>query len=212
VAEAFAASALADEATSREWDVQDAALVSALRRGDEAAFIFVVDEYHATMIRVASLFVSGQAAAEDVVQDVWLSVIRGIAAFQGRSSLKTWLFRILTNRAKSAGQRQGRTVSVAVLPGLDWRTMAPPSMPEYSILLEDSMNLVRTAIDALPEMQRKVITLRDIEGCGAAEVCELLHLTTGNQRVLLHRARARVRQCLQDYHERVGDSEASWLG
>ena len=208
MAEAFAALALADEAEDGKPDAQDAALVSALRRGDEAAFMFVVDEYHATMIRVASLFVSGQAAAEDVVQDVWLSVIRGIAAFQGRSSLKTWMFRILTNRAKSAGQRQGRTVPVAVLPGLDWRTLAPTSMPEYSILMEDSMNIVRAAIDELPKMQRKVITLRDVEGCGAAEVCELLQLTTGNQRVLLHRARARVRQCLQGYHERVEDSEA----
>lgn len=203
MAERLASPAAALSPLGAESDAQDEALVCALCGGSEAAFTLIVDRYHAAMVRVASLFVCGQAAAEDVVQDVWVIVVRRIGTFEGRCSLKTWLFRIVTNRAKTAGQREGRHTPISMIPGADFAGREPMADPDDRILMEDAMGVVREAIRALPENQRQVITLRDVEGCGATEVCERLELTEGNQRVLLHRARSRVRRRVLDHRDRV---------
>ena len=189
-------------------EARDAALVASLCGGSEAAFKRLVEEHHGEMVRVAARFVCGQAAAEDVVQDVWMVVVRRIGTFEGRCSLKTWIFRILTNRAKTAGQRDARNSPISMVPGLGWEGWEPSSLPDDSILMEDAMAVVREAISDLPQNQRQVITLRDVDGCGAAEVCERLELTEGNQRVLLHRARSRVRSRVQDYHDHVMSADA----
>lgn len=209
MAERLASSAAAlSPLGASESGAQDAALVCALCGGSEAAFTLIVDRYHAAMVRVASLFVCGQAAAEDVVQDVWVIVVRRIGSFEGRCSLKTWLFRIVTNRAKTAGQREGRHTPISMIPGADFGGREPMADPDDRILMEDAMGVVREAIRGLPENQRQVITLRDVEGCGATEVCERLGLTEGNQRVLLHRARSSVRRRVLDHRDRVEDDVA----
>lgn len=189
-------------ALERDWrdGADEDALVLALCCGSETAFALLVGEYHAAMVRVASLFVGGHAAAEDVVQDVWLIVLRSIDKFQGRSSLKTWIFRILTNRAKTAGQREGRSIPASMTSSAGWDTAEAVGQPEDRVLTEDALGVVHGAIGELPLNQRRVIVLRDVEGRGAQEVCGLLNLTEGNQRVLLHRARAQVRRRVQDYH------------
>lgn len=183
-------------------EAREAALVASLCGGSEAAFKRLVEEHHGEMVRVAARFVCGQAAAEDVVQDVWMVVVRRIGTFEGRCSLKTWIFRILTNRAKTAGQREGRHVGVPVAPTIDWAGREPVSVRDESVPMEHEMGIVRDAIRRLPPTQRHVITLRDIEGRGAREVCALLGLSEGNERVLLHRARTRVRQLLQAGRDR----------
>jgi RNA polymerase sigma-70 factor (ECF subfamily) len=206
---------------------QEARLVAALRRGDEKAFGDLVREYHSSLVRVALTFVRERAVAEEVVQEAWLGVIRGIDRFEGRSSLKTWIFRILTNTAKTRAEREGRTVPFSALaapdeegadPAVDpdrfladsdprwpghW-TSAPTSwdrVPEGRLLAKETLSLVYDVVEALPPAQRQVITLRDIEGWSSEEVCELLHVSEGNQRVLLHRARAKVRAALEDHLE-----------
>ena len=196
-------------------------LVEALRRGDEAAFSELVDMYHAAMLRLARSFVSDRAVAEEVVQEAWLGVIRGIARFEGRSSLKTWIFRILTNTAKKRGARERRTVPFSALTSPDddgvvdadqfhpaghlWAghwAAGPDSWgpaPEERLLASETRQVIATAIETLPDSQRQVITLRDVEGWAADEVCDALEITEVNQRVLLHRARAKVRAHLADY-------------
>lgn len=208
MADRLATSTLAcSTADTYQTDPQEAALVSALCAGSEAAFALLIDQYHPAMVRLASRFVCGHAAAEDVVQDVWLIVVRGITMFEGRCSLKSWIFRILTNRAQTAGQREGRIMPISVIPETTWTGREPRSIPEDSLLMEDVMGIVRGAIRDLPENQRQVITLRDIEDRGATEVCQLLRLTDGNQRVLLHRARSMVRQRVQDYHDQLENED-----
>ncbi|MDP9440581.1 MAG: sigma-70 family RNA polymerase sigma factor, partial [Actinomycetota bacterium] len=184
----------------------------------------LIDEHHAAMIRIACLYVRDRAAAEDVVQETWLAVVRGIDRFDGRSTLKTWLYRILTNRAKTAGQRQSRLTPVAIggqdgdgaavdpsrfLPGDDsrwpghWSTppVTWPAELEDRAVAGELMDLVAIAIARLPRSQAMVITLRDVECWSSKEVCNVMGLTETNQRVLLHRARSEVRQALEDYHE-----------
>jgi len=202
----------------------DLELVARLRAGDEAAFAEVVGRYHASMLRVALMYVSSRAVAEEVVQEAWLGVLRQLDRFEGRSSLKTWIFRIVTNTAKSRGAQERRTVPFSALvaaetePGqpaveperfLDqrhrwarhWAT--PPQawdgLPEARLLSEETMGEIQRVIDGLPPVQRAVITLRDVEGCTGAEVCGMLDLSEGNQRVLLHRARVKVRRALERY-------------
>jgi len=196
-------------------------LVKALRAGDEAAFRALVDRYHAMLIRVARMYVSTQAAAEEVAADTWLAVLEGIDRFEGRSSLKTWLFRILTNKAKTRGMRESRVLPFASfereLPavegdrfqGPDERSpghwSAPPrAFPEERLLAGETRDVIARAIEALPPTQRAVITLRDVEGWSAEETCNALTLSETNQRVLLHRARSAVRRALEEYFE---DSE-----
>lgn len=187
----------------------DDALLDRLRAGDEAAFEALVSRHDATLRRVARTFVPTQALADDVVQETWLAVIRGLHGFEGRSSLRTWIFKILANRARTRAVREGRNVPFSALgesdrPTVDpsefgedgrWRS-APPRLdcdPETSLLSGELRARLLELVDELPANMRAVITLRDLMGLGPEEVCELLELTDGNQRVILHRARARVR-------------------
>jgi RNA polymerase sigma-70 factor (ECF subfamily) len=203
----------------------DSLLVDALRRGDESAFSWLLDTYHRPLHRTAVSFVGSGATADEVVQETWLAVITGIDRFEGRSSLKTWIYRILMNIARTRGAREARSVPFSSA-GPDtegssgdepafspdrfsqrgrWagHWTAPPEpwdeLSDDRLLAEETLGLVRAAIEQLPERQRVVITLRDLDGLSAAEVCDLLDLTEANQRVLLHRARARVRDALEDH-------------
>jgi RNA polymerase sigma-70 factor, ECF subfamily len=182
----------------------DEGVIDLLRAGDEAAFTQLVEQYHTRLIRFALTFVSGRAAAEDVAQDTWAAVVAGLGRFEGRSSLQTWIFQICANRARTHGGREHRTVPVApdeptveasrFDPAGAWS--APPEpWPSVDDRLEATAlaPLVRGAIDRLPEVQRQVVTLRDVEGLTAQEACEVLSISEANQRVLLHRGRARVR-------------------
>ncbi len=197
--------------------VDDAASVSALAAGDEAAFARLVDLWSPAMLRVARHHVSTDASAEEVVQDTWLAVLRGLDRFEGRSSLRTWAFRILVNTAKTRGVRERRTVPMSALETDDGPTVDPsrfrgpgdaypggwkafPSTwptPDEGVLGSDARRVVAAAVATLPDRQRAVVTLRDVHGFGAEEVCTMLGLSPGNQRVLLHRARAAVRAHLE---------------
>jgi len=205
-------------------------LIEALRQGNEDAFGRLVDQHHASLRRVARLYLSNRAVAEEVVQDTWLGVIQGMWAFEGRSSLKTWIFRILINHAKTRAVREGRTVpfggvgaddiggpEAAVSPERfhpanhpaepgNWTS--PPrdirTSPEGRLLAREVGEQLQKAIDALPPNQRLVLTLRDVEGCSTEEVCNVLGIQETNGRVLLHRARAKVRAALEPYLEGGG--------
>ncbi len=201
----------------------DQALVAALRLGDEAAFETLLDRHHGALVALAMHYVRERAVAEEVAQETWLAVLKGIDRFEGRAAVKTWIFQILVNRAKTRGVREGRTVPLSALanPDLDshepavdpdrflpadhpqwpghWAS-APPRWdvdPEASLLSGELRGWIEDAIAALPESQRLIITLRDVQGWTPEEVCEALGITDGNQRVLLHRARARVRNILE---------------
>ena len=206
-------------------ELADEQLVAALRDGDEGAFIALVGRYGPLMLRVASTYVRTPAVAEEVVQETWLAVLEGIGRFEGRSSLKTWLFRILANRAKTRGEREARCLPFscvaargedddgpavepdrflgadhprwpshwAAAPG-DWATV-----PDVRLLSQETLAHVRDAIGDLPERQQEVIVLRDVEGWSAEEVCNALGVSEVNQRVLLHRARSKVRAALERY-------------
>ena len=197
--------------------------MEALRRGDEAAFVVLVDQYHAALVRMARAYVSSQAVAEEVAQETWLGVLRGLDRFEGRASLKTWIFRILTNRAKTRGEREGRTIPFSALgadeeaePAVEPERFLPPDhptapghwalrpqswaeVPEERLLSAETRTRVQQAIDALPRAQQQVIRLRDVEGWSADEVCNVLQISETNQRVLLHRARSKVRRALERY-------------
>jgi RNA polymerase sigma-70 factor, ECF subfamily len=190
----------------------DHILLERLRAGDEDAFRELVRRHDGALRRVARTFVRTPSVADEVVQETWLGVIRGLGAFEGRSSLQTWIFRILVNRARTRAVREARSIPFSSLesddaPAVDpaafgpdgrWAA-APPRLdadPESSLLRGEVREHLLRAIDALAPAQRAVITLRDLVGVPAEEVCELLELTEGNQRVLLHRARSRVRAAL----------------
>lgn len=199
----------------------EAQLLDALRAGDEAAFAELVREYQASLVRVARIYVSTQAAAEEVAQETWVGVLNGLDRFEGRSSLRTWIFRILTNIAKTRAQRDGRTLPFSALqdPGkvpeaavdadrfLDsehprwpghW-ALRPEPWPEDALVAAETRGRVEQAIEELPASQRAVISLRDIEGWDSVEVCNALGISETNQRVLLHRARSKVRSALEKY-------------
>ena len=184
----------------------DAALLGALRAGDEDAFAALVSRYHMRLLRFAESLVPSRAVAEEVVQDTWLGVVRGLQRFEGRSSVKTWLFRILANRARTAGAREKRTVALGDDVLQDRFDAAgawsPPLQPwsdtvDARIVAEKLACRVRECLPALADAQRQVVLLRDIEGMDAAEVSDLLGVSPGNQRVLLHRGRARLRSLLE---------------
>lgn len=201
----------------------DAALVERLRSGDEAAFIELIDRYGASMLRVAGMHVRDRAVAEEVVQETWVAVLNGIDRFEGRSSLKTWIFRILSNRAKTRGEREGRSVPFSAIatteatadsePAVDadrflgadanqwpYHWSAPPRpWTQEKVIERETLGVLTGAIEELPDSQREVIRLRDVEGWSADEVADALELTAVNQRVLLHRARSRVRAALEAY-------------
>jgi RNA polymerase sigma-70 factor (ECF subfamily) len=191
--------------------VSDNDLVRRLRSGDESAFAEVVDAYHSSMVRLAQTFVSSRAVAEEVTQDTWLAVLKGIGRFEGRSSLKTWIFRILSNRARSTGVREQRTTPVDVSDeaAVDRRRFDaggawsdPPAHWSDEVVDRFSSGplvaQVRAAISDLPESQRAVVTLRDLDGLSSKEVCDVLQISEVNQRVLLHRGRSRIRARLED--------------
>jgi RNA polymerase sigma-70 factor, ECF subfamily len=186
----------------------DEELLSRLRAGDERAFATLVEQYHAPMIRLASAYVPSRAVAEEVVQDTWLGVVRGIERFEGRSSLKTWLFRILVNRARSAGPRERRHLPLGGGETVDpdrfqadghWAVPPVPWTDDVDERLDAAMVVgrVRELIDSLPTGQREVVLLRDVEGLSSVDACSILDLSEGNQRVLLHRGRASVRRMLE---------------
>ncbi len=188
----------------------DADLVVRLRAGDEAAFAALVERYHPSLLRLAETMVPSRAIAEEVVQETWLGVVRGISRFEGRSSLRTWLFHILVNRARSTGVREKRRAPAyaewvpAVEParfGKDGAWVDPPTpWPEDvddRLAAEMLAERVRARLSQLPDLQRQVVTLRDLEGLSSVEVCELLAITEANQRVLLHRGRSRIRSMLE---------------
>jgi RNA polymerase sigma-70 factor, ECF subfamily len=201
---------------------EDLALVERLRAGDETAFMELVDQLQPAMLRVARMYVSSTAVAEEVVQDAWLGVLRGLHRFEGRSSLRTWIFRILTNIAKTRGQREGRSLPFASLAGDDldapavdpgrfdspegssrgrWSTLPDDwtGIPEDRLLGHETLDVIGRVIATLPPMQAEVIRLRDALGWTSEEVRNALDLTETNQRVLLHRARAKVRSALERY-------------
>ena len=203
---------------------EDRRLLERLRAGDEAAFMELVDRYSGSMLRVARMYVPSAAVAEEVVQETWLGVLRGLDRFEGRSSLKTWIFRILVNRARTRGERERRTVPFAALAGQDAageeaavdpeRFLGPDAArpggwafpprrwdadPERSLQDAEALELVQREIDKLPQMQRLVITMRDLEGWSSEEVRHALEISETNQRVLLHRARSKVRAALESY-------------
>jgi RNA polymerase sigma-70 factor (ECF subfamily) len=194
---------------------RDVKLVERLRARDEKAFMELVLELTPSLLRVARMFVPTAAVAEDVVQETWLAVLNGIDRFEGRSSLKTWIFRILTNTAKTRGERERRSVPFSALDTEDggfepaversrftgtghWAVL-PRAWPEDKLLAAETLSVIERAIERLPQTQRTVITLRDVEGWTADEVRNALELSETNQRVLLHRARAKVRNALEQY-------------
>jgi RNA polymerase sigma-70 factor (ECF subfamily) len=199
-------------------------LVQALRRGDEAAFIAVVRQHHVAMVNVARVYLGHRDLAEEVAQETWLAVIEAIHRFEGRSTLKSWIFTVLTNKAKRRAAQENRTIDLAAVEagggrGGDGRDResslrADPSAargiwmassfedaatPERRVLSGEIRDLLEGAIDALPATQRLVITLRDIHGWKSKEVAGLLGLAPGSERVLLHRARVKIREILGPY-------------
>ncbi len=201
--------------------VDESGLIAALRDGDPTAFAQLVDRHTPSMLRVARGYVPSHEIAEEVVQETWMALVKGIDRFESRSSLRTWLFSVMINIAKARGSRErrdadaaiaaytGGTVDPARFRGSDdpypghWRPDDVPSpfpdTPEGSLLSHELVDVARRELDKLPERQRIVVSLRDMLGFDSAEVCELLDISTANQRVLLHRGRAAVRRVLEDY-------------
>ena len=197
---------------------EESDLLARLRAGDERAFEGLVETHHGTMIAVARTYVRTRAVAEEVAQEAWLGVIKGIDRFEGRSSLRTWILRILVNTAMGRGVREARSVPFSSLgneqePAVEPDRFRPPgaafaghwsgypgdwsSLPEETLLGRETLNVAKREIEDLPDSQRTVITMRDIAGCSAEEVCDLLDISAANQRVLLHRARSKVRAALE---------------
>jgi len=213
----------------------EGALVEALRRGDERAYQDLVERHHGTLVRLARVWLRDGAAAEEVAQETWIAVLRGLDGFEGRSRLQSWIFSILVNQAKRRAVRDRRTVSFSALgaddAGGDGWSVDPDRFfpaghpdaghwnrpvtvregdPETFLLSDEVSGRVLAAIEDLPANHRAVITLRDIEGWTADETCAILGLTSANQRVLLHRARSKVRETLEPYlHAPDEDAHAS---
>jgi RNA polymerase sigma-70 factor, ECF subfamily len=200
---------------------EETELLARLRAGDERAFEALVERHYPTMLAVARHYVSSRAVAEEVVQEAWLGVLNGIDRFEGRSSLRTWILRILVNTAKTRGVRESRSVPFSSLapegdePAVEPERFRGPDdpfpghwraypgnwhrLPDEALTDRETLGVVLSAIHRLPPPQRIVITMRDIQGCDAEEVCEALEVSGGNQRVLLHRARSKVRTALERY-------------
>jgi RNA polymerase sigma-70 factor (ECF subfamily) len=205
----------------RRPSAEEVELLARLRAGDERAFETLVNRHYGTMLAVARTYVSSRAVAEEVVQEAWLGVLKGLDRFEGRSSLATWIMRIVVNIARTRGGREARSIPYASLapegeehavdqdrfrgpadafPG-HWRAYPGDwhRLPEEALFEHETLRLTVEAIAALPPAQRAVITMRDVQGCAADEVCEALGVSEGNQRVLLHRARSRVRAALEEH-------------
>jgi RNA polymerase sigma-70 factor, ECF subfamily len=192
--------------------VDDAELLESLLGGNEAAFTELVRRYHPTLLKVARYYVANVANAEDVAQDTWIAVLKGVEKFEGRSSFKTWLLRICVNRARTSGVREHRTIAVdpnesgpsvsahRFDQGGFWSEPPVPFTETIDGRLDNAalLNAVRAAIDTLGEPQQAVVTLRDVEGLSTQEVATLLGLSEANVRVILHRGRARVRAIVEE--------------
>jgi RNA polymerase sigma-70 factor (ECF subfamily) len=214
--------------------LDEAKLVEALRRGEEAAFAELISRYSSPLLRVAMTYTGSRAVAEEVVQETWLGVLHGLDRFEGRSSLKTWIFKILTNIAATRAARERRSVPFSALavreaedgePSVDPDRFFPPEhdrwpghwalgptrweTPEARLLGAEVREFMLREIHRLPPAQRTVIALRDIEGWSAEDVCDALEVSEGNQRVLLHRARSKVRAALEEYFEAVEPTVAA---
>lgn len=207
-----------DHTSSHGTCAEDRAVLASLRRGEERAFAELVDRYHAAMVRLALAWVPDRAAAEDVAQEAWLGMLRGLDGFAERASLKTWLFGILVNCARARRRRDWRSVPFSDLPPNDdggtvdpdrflpaghrwaghWGT-PPVEWPEDHLLAGEVRGHLERALAHLPDRQRAVVMLRDVEGWSPAEICELFGITPGNERVLLHRGRTAVRRELEQY-------------
>jgi RNA polymerase sigma-70 factor (ECF subfamily) len=202
---------------ARAGGADDAALVAALRRGDRQVIVELIERWSNPMLRLALVYVGDRAAAEDVVQDAWIAVLQGIGGFEGRASLKTWVFRTVANRATTRATRERRTVPFSAvdsptapvdadrfIPAGEawaghWATPPRPLTADERLLAGETREHLSRAIRRLPPAQRAVLSLRDVEGWSASEVCDVLSLSEGNQRVLLHRARSSVRRALEPY-------------
>ncbi len=202
-------------------------MIEKLRKGNETAFKALIDRHHASMLHLAMVYTSNRTVAEEVVQEAWIGVLQGLNHFEGRSSLKTWIFRILTNCAKTRAQREGRSIPFSSLPEFNPDEPAEPAVdpdrfqgpdgrwpggwvsfprswddiPEEKFLSQETRMHIQKAIDVLPPNQREVITLRDIEGWPSDDICSFLGVSEANVRVLLHRARSKVRRELEKYFE-----------
>lgn len=215
-------------AAASDTDGDERSLLEALRARSEPAFHQLVVRHQPAMLRVARLYVPSPAVAEEVVQETWLAVVTGVERFEGRSSLKTWIFRILTNRARTRGVKEHRSIAFSSLeadseetgPAVDperfleqghrwaghWAVPPEPwrDVPAERLAERETRAVIEETIGTLPARQRQVITLRDIEAWTSEEVCDLLYLSEGNQRVLLHRARSRVRAALEQHFGQDG--------
>jgi RNA polymerase sigma-70 factor (ECF subfamily) len=207
--------------------LNETTLLDLLRQRDETSFAQLIEQYHSSLVRLAGIYVHDTTTAEEVAQETWLAVLHGLDQFEGRSSLKTWIFTILTNKAKTRSQREKRIVSYTDSeeslqeqstvdpkrfrdPSADawpnhWLPGSAPAswsgIPEDVFLSQETMDLIRETIDSLPDHQRLVITLHDQDELSTQEICNILGISETNQRVLLHRARARVRQALENYFQ-----------
>jgi RNA polymerase sigma-70 factor (ECF subfamily) len=202
----------------------DLHLIELLRNGNEAAFVALIERYYDTMVRLAMFYGTAWPVAEEVVQETWMSVVEHLGHFEGRSSLKTWMFRILTNCAKTRAQLESRSIPFSSRSGtstdhagsvaesdrslpadhrwaVHWVSVKQEDMPEERLLSQETRMCLEQAIEALPPKQRKIIILRDIEGRTSDEICSTLGISEGNQRVLLHRARSKVRSALERYFQ-----------
>jgi RNA polymerase sigma-70 factor (ECF subfamily) len=212
-----------DELRARAPD-PDVDTLERMRSGDEAAFAELVDRWSPSMLRIARTYVSTRQSAEDAVQDAWVGVVRGLAGFEGRSSLRTWVFAILVNQARSRGVRESRSVPMSDLarddsgPTVDpdrfrgphdpypdhWTPAGVPQQwqghPEGRVLAGEALHLLETALTGLPPRQCAVVTLRDVQGLTSDEACEAMGISPENQRVLLHRGRAALRRALEEYY------------
>lgn len=195
----------------------DLELAKRILAGDEAAFRALVDQHHASMVRIAAMYCGTPSVANEVAQEAWLAVLKGLARFEGRSALKTWIFRILVNRAKTRGQREGRQIPFSALGSEDEGSSLDPSRfsnkgkwseapqtweattPEDVLQRKEAMEALGQALTELPERQRMVVTLRDIDGWESEDVCNVLEISETNQRVLLHRGRTRLRAILEGH-------------
>src|SRR5918996_880515 len=211
---------------AQQGNSEELRLLERLRRGDEAAFASLVDRHHGALIRLARAYVSNHSIAEEVVQETWIGVLEGLDRFEGRSSLKTWIFSILTNKAKTRGVRESQHISFSPLEAADDRSDEPavdPSQfrttghwagywtsypqpwdedtPEKLLLSKEGTAFLEQAIEALPPKLQQVIVTRDVEGLSSKEACNILGISETNQRVLLHRARSRVRRALEKHLE-----------
>jgi RNA polymerase sigma-70 factor, ECF subfamily len=198
----------------------DAATVERLLAGDETTFMMLVDQHQPAMLRLAQMYVSSRAVAEEVVQEAWIGILKGLPTFEGRSSLRTWMYKIVTNVAKTRGVREGRSIPFSALAGehddpVDpswfqgandpfpggWRTFPDDwrGIPEDRLIGRETLDRIAGALDGMPAMQAEVVRLRDVQGWSSDEVCNALDLTETNQRVLLHRGRSRIRRELDAY-------------